>query len=38
MDVQVKIIRQVKGVESNKVQPIIRSHPDKDFQTIEIDI
>ena len=27
----VKIIRQIKGVDSNKLQPMVRSHPDKDF-------
>ena len=27
-----RVVRQIKGVESNKLQPIIRFHPDKDFR------
>jgi len=30
--VQVRVIRQIKGVDSNKLQPIIRYHQDKDFK------
>jgi competence transcription factor ComK len=26
------VIRQIKGVDSNKLQPIIRHHNDKDFK------
>lgn len=31
-EVQVRVIRQIKGVDSNKLQPIIRHHNDKDFR------
>lgn len=27
-----RVIRQIKGVDSNKLQPIIRFHQDKDFK------
>lgn len=27
----VKVIRQIKGVDSSKLQPMVRAHPDKDF-------
>lgn len=27
-----RVIRQIKGVDSNKLQPIIRHHQDKDFK------
>lgn len=29
---QVRVVRQTKGVDSNKLQPIIRHHNDKDFR------
>jgi hypothetical protein len=28
----VRVVRQVKGVDSNKLQPIIRHHNDRDFR------
>jgi len=28
----VRVVRQVRGVDSNKLQPIIRYHSDKDFR------
>jgi hypothetical protein len=31
-EVQIRVVRQVKGVDSNKLQPIIRHHNDKDFR------
>ena len=31
-EVQVRVIRQMRGVDSNKLQPIIRHHQDKDFR------
>eukprot|EP00347_Sterkiella_histriomuscorum_P024065 403332423 len=37
-DIQVKVVRQVKGIDSNKLQPIIRHHNDKDFKVAYIDI
>ena len=27
-----RVVRQVKGVDSNKLQPIIRHHNDRDFK------
>ena len=35
---QVRVVRQIRGVDSNKLQPIIRSHPDKDFKVPHGDI
>lgn len=29
-----RVIRQIKGVDSNKLQPIIRHHNDKDFRVM----
>lgn len=31
-DVKVRVIRQIYGVDSNKLQPIIRFHPDTDYR------
>ena len=31
-------MRQIKGVDSNKLQPIIRYHNDKDFRVQFVDI
>lgn len=35
-DVKVKVVRQIMGVESNKLQPIIRAHPDTDHRVKQI--
>lgn len=29
-----RVIRQIKGVDSNKLQPIIRHHHDRDFRVM----
>jgi len=31
-DVKVRVVRQITGVDSNRLQPIIRFHPDGDFR------
>lgn len=37
-EIQVRVVRQIRGVDSNKLQPIIRHHHDKDFKVGFIDI
>ena len=29
-DVKVRVVRQIAGIDSNRLQPIIRFHPDSD--------
>ena len=31
-DVKVRVVRQITGVDSNRLQPIIRFHPDSDYR------
>jgi hypothetical protein len=31
-DVKVRVVRQIAGIDSNKLQPIIRFHPDADYR------
>ena len=31
-DVKVRVVRQIAGVDSNRLQPIIRFHPDSDYR------
>lgn len=37
-DVKVRVVRQISGVDSNKLQPIIRFHPDSDYRVQYIQI
>lgn len=37
-DVKVRVVRQISGVDSNKLQPIIRFHPDGDYRVQFIQI
>lgn len=31
-DVKVRVVRQITGIDSNRLQPIIRFHPDSDYR------
>jgi len=31
-DVKVRVVRQIQGIDSNRLQPIIRFHPDADYR------
>jgi len=31
-DVKVRVVRQIAGIDSNRLQPIIRFHPDSDYR------
>lgn len=37
-DVKIKVIRQIFGIESNKLQPIIRAHNDTNYRVKYINI
>jgi hypothetical protein len=37
-DVKVRVVRQITGVDSNRLQPIIRFHPDTDYRVKYIQI
>lgn len=37
-DVKVRVVRQLTGVESNRLQPIIRYHPETDYRVMHITI
>lgn len=37
-DVKVRVVRQLTGVESNRLQPIIRFHPETDYRVNQITI
>jgi len=37
-DVKVRVVRQITGVDSNRLQPIIRFHPDTDYRVKHIQI
>jgi hypothetical protein len=37
-DVKVRVVRQITGVESNRLQPIIRYHPESDYRVNYIEI
>ena len=37
-DVKVRVVRQITGVDSNRMQPIIRFHPDTDYRVKYIQI
>jgi hypothetical protein len=37
-DVKIRVVRQILGVESARLQPIIRFHPDTDYRVKFIQI
>lgn len=37
-DVKVRVVRQLTGVDSNRLQPIVRYHPDTDYRVKFISI
>jgi hypothetical protein len=37
-DVKVRVVRQISGIDSNKLQPIIRFHPDSEYRVQFIQI
>jgi len=37
-DVKVRVVRQLAGVESNRLQPIVRYHPETDYRVKYITI
>ena len=37
-DVKVRVVRQISGIDSNRLQPIVRYHPDTDYRVKYIEI
>lgn len=37
-DVKVRVVRQTHGIESSRIQPIVRFHPDTDYRIKHITI
>jgi len=37
-DVKVRVVRQTYGIESSRIQPIVRFHPDTDYRIKHITI